>query len=147
VSDWQRGGDHDQKVRRGRRLKEWAAELPPRFRECYTTCFRQEAHQKDRTWQLLADGHLLEEIASWTTDLDVAKRFKGGVPPPGLRGLIFSIMPPAEAVVLNLNTLFADLAFCDAVETHRPNVTGFGDGIGRWRESQREVVLELLTIL
>ncbi|SRR6266480_6110694 len=69
VNDWQRGGDHKQKVRRGQRLKECAALLPPRFRACDQTCFRQEAHEKDRIWQLLADNRLPETIAAWTTDL------------------------------------------------------------------------------
>ncbi|PKQ10623.1 MAG: hypothetical protein CVT70_18610 [Alphaproteobacteria bacterium HGW-Alphaproteobacteria-1] len=50
----------------------------------------QEAHEKDRIWQLLADESLPETIAAWTTDLSIAKNFKNGVPPDGLRGVIFS---------------------------------------------------------
>ena len=80
VSDWQRGGSHDQKVKRGERLKTAAALLPEHFRTCAATCFRQEAHEKDRVWQLLADNHLPETIASWTTNIAIAKAFKGGVP-------------------------------------------------------------------
>jgi hypothetical protein len=87
ASDWQRGGSHRQKVRRGRHLKVVAAALPERFRSCGVACFRQEAHQNDRIWQLLADNHLPEAIASWTTDLKVAKALKGGVPPQGLQGV------------------------------------------------------------
>jgi len=83
VSDWQRGGSHDQKVKRGQRLKAVATLLPDHFRACTTTCFRQEAHEKGRVWQLLADNHLPETIASWTTDIAIAKAFKGGVPPAG----------------------------------------------------------------
>jgi hypothetical protein len=78
VSDWQRGGSHDQKVKRGERLKTAAALLPKHFRTCAATCFRQEAHEKDRIWQLLADNHLPETITSWTTDIAIAKAFKGG---------------------------------------------------------------------
>src|SRR4051812_42794202 len=100
VNDWQRGGDHKQKVRRGLHLKDCAASLPAQFRICGEACLRQEAHEKDRIWQLLADRRLPETIAAWTMDLDVAKTFKGGMPPPGLQGVIFSLVPPAESVVL-----------------------------------------------
>jgi hypothetical protein len=143
VNDWQRGGDHKQKVRRGQHLKECAVALPAAFRTCDAVCFRQEAHEKDRVWQLLADNRLPETIAAWTTDIDVAKKFKGGVPPPGLQGVIFCIAPPAGAVVLNLVALFADPEFLAAVDAHKSELTGFHDGIGRWRGSQSEVALEL----
>jgi hypothetical protein len=43
VSDWQRGGSHNQKVKRGQRLKAVTAELPEAFRLCTDPCFRQEA--------------------------------------------------------------------------------------------------------
>jgi hypothetical protein len=146
VNDWQRGGSHAQKVRRGQRLKECAAALPSRFRTCEAPCFRQEAHEKDRVWQLLADNRLPETIAAWTIDLRIAKSFKGGVPPPELQGVIFTIVPPPGTVVLNLVALYADPNFRAAVAEHRSNVNGFADGIGHWDTSQCEVVLELGTL-
>ena len=97
-------------------------------------------------WQLLADNRLPETIAAWTTDLAIAKTFKGGVPPPGLQGVIFTIVPPPGTVVLNLVALYADPDFRAAVAEHQSHVTGFADGIGRWDASQREVVLELGTL-
>jgi len=143
VNDWQRGGDHHQKVQRGKRLSACAATLPAQYRECNVACFRQEAHEKDRTWQLLADNCLPETIAAWTTDLQVAKTLKGGVPPLGLQGVIFRLFPPLGSVVVNLARLYMDPDFLDAVERHKPNILGFHDGIGRWRGSQSEIVLEL----
>ena len=143
VSDWQRGGSHDQKVKRGERLKAVAATLPEIFRVCTDSCFRQEAHEKDRVWQLLADNHLPETVASWTIDIGVAKTFKSSVPPIGLQGIIFKITPPLDSVVLNLTVLHADKAFQAAVETHRTSIDGYHDGLGRYQGSQREVVLTL----
>ena len=143
VNDWQRGGDHDQKVKRGRRLKACASDLPAKFRTCHQACYRQEAHESDRTWALLIDNCLPETIASWTTSLQVAKHLKGGVPPPGFQGIIFSLTPPETSVVLNLISLYEDRGFQAAIEAHKSRVVGFGDGIGRWESSQREVVLEL----
>src|ERR1700677_2875515 len=47
INDWQRGGDHKQKVKRGAKLKQFAAGLPEKFRTCSATCYRQEAHEKE----------------------------------------------------------------------------------------------------
>src|SRR4051794_20488505 len=84
LNDWQRGGDHKQKIRRGARLKKSIASLPVRFRTCQVVCYRQEAHSQGRTAQLLLDRQLPETITGWTTDLTIAKQFKGGIPPVGL---------------------------------------------------------------
>lgn len=143
INDWQRGGDHKQKLRRGEKLKQLAAALPEQFRTCTAVCYRQEAQEKDRIWQLLADESLPETIAAWTTDLSVAKDFKNGVPPDGLRGVIFSLIPPPESVIINLNEIYSDPDFRSAIEHHKLAITGFGNGIGRYGVTQREVVLEL----
>jgi hypothetical protein len=143
INDWQRGGNHKQKLKRGEKLKELAAALPKRYRTCSETCYRQEAHEKDRIWKLLADESLPETIAAWTTDLSIALNFKNGVPPDGLRGVIFSLTPPSESVVINLIEVYSDSDFRSAIERHKSEITGFGDGIGRYDDTQREVVLEL----
>jgi hypothetical protein len=143
INDWQRGGDHKQKLRRGEKLKQHAAALPEQFRTCSDTCYRQEAHEKDRIWKLLADESLPETIAAWTTDLSIAQDFKNGVPPDGLRGVIFSLTPPSESVVINLIEIYRDPDFRSAIERHKSGIIGFGDGIERYDNSQREIVLEL----
>lgn len=143
INDWQRGGSHEQKLRRGSKLKLLSADLPERFRTCSEICYRQEAHENDRIWQLLADQSLPETIAAWTTDLSIAKGFKNGVPPDGLRGVIFSLKPPSGSVVINLIEIYRDPGFRSAIEKHKPNISGFGDGIGRYYDTQCEVVLEL----
>ncbi len=143
ICDWQRGGDHKQKLRRGARLKQLARSLPERFRTCTTICYRQEAHEKDRIWQLLADESLPETIVAWTTELSVAREFKNGVPPEGLRGVIFHLIPPSESVVINLVEVYRDPDFRSAIEQHRAEIIGFGDGISRHGETQHEIVLEL----
>jgi hypothetical protein len=143
INDWQRGGDHKQKLRRGDKLKQLAAALPEQFRTCSEICYRQEAHDKDRIWQLLADESLPETIAAWTTDISIARDFKNGVPPDGLRGVIFSLTPPSKNVVINLIEIYSDPDFRSAIERHKLGIIGFGDGIGRYDVTQREIVLEL----
>lgn len=143
VSDWRRGGSHDQKVKRGQRLKVVAASLPEHFRACAATCLRQEAPEKDRVLAIARRQSFAGDYPSWTTDIAIAKAFKGGVPPAGLQGVIFKITPPKDSVVLNLTALHADPAFQAAVETHKASIGGYYNGIKRWEDSQREVVLEL----
>ncbi len=146
VSDWQRGGDHNAKVKRGVALKRACARLPSSFRTWGGPCYRREAHEKDRVWQLLADNHLPETIAAWTTDLDIAKTFKGGVPAAELRGVIFKLHPPAASVIVNLSALNADAEFHDACQRHQSQVSYYGGGIGRYGDSQKEVVLEIASL-
>lgn len=143
INDWQRGGDHNQKLRRGAKLKKLVAALPKQFRTCSEICYRQEAHEKDRIWQLLADESLPETIAAWTTDISVAKDFKNGVPPDGLRGIIFSLTPPSESVIINLIEIYGDPDFRSAIDQHKERIVGFDAGIGRYDNTQREIVLEL----
>ena len=97
INDWQSGGDHKQKVRRGAALKAVARDLPAEFRTPPSVCYRQEAHEKDRVWKLLAENKLPETIASWTSSFDVARDFKGGVPPEPLKGVIFRFAPRGGA--------------------------------------------------
>ncbi len=146
INDWQRGGDHKQKIRRGAELKAVCGSLPQTFRTCNVACYRQEAHEKDRVWQVLADNALPETIAAWTTDLDVAKELKGGVPPKGLQGVIFTLCPPVESIVLNLEAVYADPGFLEACDCYRDQVLGYGDGIGKYGSTQREIVLEITTL-
>jgi hypothetical protein len=143
INDWQRGGDHKQKLRRGGKLKQLADTLPKKFQSCSDTCYRQEAHEKDRIWKILADQSLPETIAAWTTDLSISQSFKNGVPPNGLQGVIFSLMPPPESVVINLVEVYRDPDFMNAISQHKSQITGFGNGIGRYGKTQHEVVLEL----
>ncbi len=146
INDWQRGGDHKQKVRRGAQLKAVCCKLPLAFRTCDIPCFRQEAHEKARVWELLADERLPETIAAWTTDINIAKQFKGGVPPEGLQGVIFELTPSNASVVVNLDAVYSDPSFPEACERYRHQITGFESGIGKYGASQNEVVLEIASL-
>ena len=57
-----------------------------RISDCAIGLLPTGAHEKDRVWQLLAENKLPETIASWTSSHDVARYFKGGVPPEPLKG-------------------------------------------------------------
>jgi len=143
ISDWQRGGSPDQKKRRGVALKDACTELPDKFRRTMLVCFRQLALSKSAVWQLHDTLCLAETISSWTLATDVAKAFKGGVPPEGVPGLILDIVPPADSVVVNLAALYRDETFQAACDKARPRIEGFGSGIAKYGNTQNEIVLEL----
>lgn len=142
MNDWQRGGDASQKLRRGLALKECARTLPEEYRQCKLCCFRQLALDSAAVWKFGNDLHLTEALSAWTVATEVAKNFKGGVPPKGLQGVILMCVPKPENVILNLSRLYRDPEFLQAIEREKAHIQGFFDGIGRYHGSQSEVVLE-----
>lgn len=52
-------------------------------------------------------------------------------------------MPPSESVVINLIEVYRDPDFRSAIEQLKTKINGFSDGIGRYGDTQREIVLEL----
>jgi hypothetical protein len=146
ISDWQRGGNPAQKERRGVALKNACTELPDKFRRTMLVCFRQLALCKSAVWHLHDALCLAETISSWTLVTDVAKAFKGGVPPEGLQGVILDIVPPAHSVIVNLDALYRDEAFRAACDAARSRIDGFGLGIATYGNAQNEIVLELQSV-
>jgi hypothetical protein len=148
ISDWQRGGDAKQNLRRGETLKAACATLPDQYRRCVLICFRQIALPKGGVWDLLGENSLGEKISSWTVDIELAKEFKGGVPPEGqdFQGVIFCVAPKPEQVVVNLRELFNEPDFIKAIKRHRGDIAGFGAGMGQYHDTQSEVVLEVASV-
>lgn len=145
ISDWQKGGDLKQSIRRGKRLKEICSSLPDKYRACHLVCFRQVALPKGGVWDLLGKNKLPEKISSWTFDAQIAKAFKGGVPPDGqgYQGTIFCLLPSPASVIVNLRALYTDGSFCDAMERNKTSINGYHEGAGRYKNDQSEVVLEI----
>ena len=141
VNDYQCGGNSAKKAER---LMAFRENLPVQFRSCTETCYRQEAQDQKRVWDLIARTRLPMWYTSWTTDLEVAKAFKGGVTPNG-QGVIIQVNPPPGSVVLNLVELYKDEEFHLAVELYKSRISRLGDGIGRYKHSQAEVILDLDT--
>jgi hypothetical protein len=143
ISDWQRGGDSKQIKRRGEKLKELCAGLPDEYRSAPSACFRQLALQKASVWDLIAKDFLPERISSWTLDSNVAKAFKGGVPPDGWQGVVLSIKAPPNGVIVNLWKLYKTCEFLDALDHHKHAISGFSEGAGRYCGTQCEIVIEV----
>jgi hypothetical protein len=142
VNDYQAGGDSQKKAER---LAPLCSGLPQQFRSCSVICYRQEAHPPDRLWRLIAEQNLPMRYSSWTTSIDVAKSLKGGVPPRGLRGVILRLRPPEGSVLVNLDELYRDEGFRDAVNQYASEIVRRADGIDRYGNSQAEIILDLPT--
>lgn len=148
VSDWQRGGDAKQQSLRARTLKSECAALSAQYRTCQLVCHRQIALVKVGVWDLIGENRLAEKISSWTLDIEVAKKFKGGVPPQGqeFQGVIFSMHPPPYSVVVSLDKLYRDQAFVDAMKNNQDAISSYQEGAGRYGGTQSEVVLEIAEV-
>jgi len=145
INNWQRGGDPKQKQRRGLKLKEECARLPAQFTSAKLVCFRQIALLKGPVWNLMADEEINETISAWTFNVDLAKGFKGGVPPEGqgYQGVIVCRDPKTARVVVNLREVYRDARFTKAVTDLRSQIDGYGVGMGEYGDSQDEVILEV----
>jgi hypothetical protein len=141
VSDWQRSSTKT----RAQALKAECQALPAEFRTCVLVCYRQIALPNGGVWDLIGENRLSEKISSWTLDIELAKAFKGGVPPAGqgFQGTILYLYPPLGSVIVNLSMLFRNASFLDAIEKNKSSIAGYQDGVGRYGNSQSEVVLEI----
>lgn len=148
INDWQRGGDPKQNQKRGKKLKDICANLPDKYRSCVLCCFRQIALPKGGVWKLIGEDCLPEKISSWTLDIEIAKEFKGGVPPKGqgYQGTILCIHPEPGSIIVNLRELYQDSDFIAALEQHRGSIKGYHDGAGRYSNTQSEIVLEVTSV-
>ena len=141
INDWQIG---EHKVRDGRRLKALAKNLPRQFTSCNHDCFRQIAIKKDSLWTLADQLELPETISSWTTQINMAKKFKGGVPPKfQYQGIIFRLSPSMGSVILNIEEMYKDNNFINFIESNKNNIDRYDDGIGSYFDTEHEVVIEI----
>lgn len=150
IDRWQKGGDHSAKVKRGQRLKQEVLSLnDATFRWCAGAVYRRLALPQRFIWTFITTGALPETISAWSLDPDVAKGIKGGVPPEwqdGKRwlGVILEHRPMPEEVVVNLEALWVDLGYQQTLEAAGPHK--YAEGIRRYENSQREVVLDLARV-
>lgn len=144
ISDWQRGST----AKRTEALKQECASLPDEFRSCLLVCYRQIALPKGGVWDLIGENKLAEKVSSWTMDVEVAKGFKGGVPPNGhcCQGTILYLYPSPDSVIVNIWKLYETPAFVEAMKQSQSQIQGYHNGAGRYLNTQSEVVLEIESV-
>jgi hypothetical protein len=147
IDRWQKGGDRAAKARRGKRLKDEVLALNDAVvRECKRVVYRRLALPQSDIWKFLTTGRLPETISAWTLDDDIAKGIKGGIPEEWRDaqrwfGLIICHQPYPDEVIANLETLWVDLDYQRALRD--AGLDKYTEGIRRYENSQREVVLEI----
>jgi len=142
INDWQSGGNAKQKSERGKKLREEAAKLPEKFRLTDVVCYRRLKLHKSKVWTLGTDEELSETTSAWSENEDVVKGLKGGVPEPGSLGVIFRIDSGTGKVIVNLSRLYKDDGFQKAIEEHKGKINEFASGIGKYENTQEEVVID-----
>lgn len=146
INEWQRGGDAKQKNRRGIALKKETEHVPDIYKTRTGKCFRQIALDKKSVWTIGTEHKIKETISSWTSCVDIAKAFKGGVPPEGYQGVIFEIDENHGETIINLSSLFQCQDFNDFLDENKSKITNYDLGIGKYRNTQYEVVIEVLSL-
>ncbi|WP_413535184.1 hypothetical protein [Rahnella inusitata] len=104
INDWQICAN----TKRGNKLKSLAANLPLRYRTCQHECYRKINMNKGATFDLMGKFSLKEKISSWSTDIDIVKKFKRGVTKDVLheQSIIFKLIPSCTQVIINLDEVY-----------------------------------------
>lgn len=143
VNDWQKGYSLKKKQVLGEQLKFHTAALEEKFRTCESVCYRSYGLPPANIYSLHVT-RLTESISSWTTDINVAKDFKGGITAKfsGYHSIIVEHMPRPEQVILNFSVLYSDDEFLKACESYRSELD-LASGIFQYSNRQQEVILEV----
>jgi hypothetical protein len=143
IDCWQSGPKG--KARKARRLRDWIRELPYAYRAAPETVFRQMRINAQLGVGIALDA-IPEATSSWTTSLEVARRFREEDQDRRKVILIFARHPAPEDIILNLNAVYADSDFMDTVNATATRLNKHFAGIERWRGTQQEVVLKETTL-
>jgi hypothetical protein len=140
---WQRGWREDMGLKRPieEKLGAEAAKLPERFRAVPDACYRKRFLNKGDMEPLMMFGGLDDGVASWTTDRDFAKDFKGIVRPDAVTAAYFEHKPSLDEVIVNVPALWADGEFAKAAEDYRHRGGREAAALFNFAAKQGEIVL------
>lgn len=146
INDWQAKGECDYKSILAENIKIYSVNIPNKFKTLNRVCYRKINIKSKHLNKLGLEHELSENISSWTFDKNEAMAFKGGVPLKynGELGVIFKFEPKNEfKVILNLDELFSDDKFVEACEIHKNSIRNYNYGIGRFKNKEKEIILEV----
>lgn len=143
LSNWQRGWSENQVDRRkiGDKLILQCELLPEKYKKVNLPCYRKRFIQYGELVPILLDNDFFEGIASWTADIDYAKKFKGIVKTDTKFVMLFEHLPKPEEVVINLIELWKEEAFKNAVnEFEKDDIEG-AKALLHFKDYQSEIIL------
>jgi hypothetical protein len=140
---WQRGWREDMALKKPieDKLVAEAAKLPDRFKAPPDVCYRKRFLNKGDMEPLIMFGGLDDGVASWTTDREFAKDFKGIVRPGAVTAAYFAHKPDRDEVIVNVPALWADVEFVKAAEDYRDRSGREAAALFNFGAKQGEIVL------
>lgn len=144
INDWQINSTK----KRGEKLKNVCSNLPIKYRESNLICYRKIDLTKEFIWDLIAENLLAEKVSSWTTDINIAKSFKNGVPLQDgeYKGVILAIKPTLNCTIVNLEELYRSEDFQYSLKINKNRIKNFNLGCEKYSSSQKEIVMEITSV-
>ena len=145
INDWQAEGFEENKQDLAKKIKKESARLHKKFKTLNENCFRRVDLVGKHTLQIGTELKLPETYSSWTFDVLIAQNFYDGVPEVGYQGVIFKLNPSDNdyEVIINLNELFSDKDFTNFCEKYKAKINNYDNGIGRFGNYEKELVLDV----
>ena len=143
LSSWQNGWREIQ-VRRqdlADELVKQCKNLPEKFRTVKSPCFRKCFIVEGEIVPILLDDNYFEGIASWSTDLNYTKNFKGLVRPGTRFAMVFKCNPRSEEIVVNISDLWKDQKFREAAHKFNKEFPDKTKAMFNFQDKQSEIVL------
>ena len=150
VNDWQAYGMRERKNEIAQKLRSFS--IDDHLKKCDKPCYRItdfRNHVKERSiFDAFLNQRILFGVTSWTTDYKVAQNFyKEGIPLYPYEGINYIIkITNCSNIILNIESLYSDTAFIKACEKHKKNIKEYSKGIGRFGNTQKEVILDIESV-
>lgn len=143
LSSWQNGWRENQERRReiADALVKECENIPKKFRNVTSACYRKRFLIEGEVVPIILDNRKFEGIASWTTDLDYVKNFKGLVKPGTKFAVIFKHNPTRKEIVININSLWEDDEFLNAAKKFKAEYEDEAKALYNFKDNQSEVIL------
>lgn len=145
INEWQIEGTGANKKNIVEKLIEHSDDIDTKFKSLSSKCYRRIDLNNHYNFVLGREMQLPETYSSWSFDKEFVKKFNNGVPKRKYQGVIFEISNEYKdlEVILNLKELFNDPIFKIECELQKHNITNFDDGIGKYYNSESEIILKV----
>lgn len=144
LSKWQKGWYENQDTRRvlADELVKQCKDLPIKFKTSNGPCYRKRFLIEGEISPILADDKFFEGIASWSTNIEYAKGFKGWIKKSNTKFImVFKHEPSPKEIVVNIVSLWEDEQFKLAVEKFYLENKEDAEALIHFRDTQHEIVL------
>lgn len=133
--------DQSRRQSLAQRLEAATADLPQQFRTALKPCYRKRFLLKNELLDIILNDSYAEGIASWTSNLMFAERFKGITRENAVTGAIFEHHPKDEEVIVNFEALWQEPQFQSAASDYQARNGDYASALFNFKESQGEIVL------